>query len=464
MGSLAEWAPRLQAHFGNAVVDKSMLTHVVPGLPAFISESILCQYLSEPASKKEVLRRYQEALERYVPHGAARDAWHRRLQTDGEIAAIARYRVEVNVERSATGHTLKVPVLGINKGTVADGILEAYPRLLTTGIWGLGKLALQEDGVRLVKFHSFVVPQIDMVHYVTGRQMFTEAEWVDILTSSLCLNPRSDEPLSRLKLLRLCRLVPLVQDLVFLAEFGPPGTGKTYLYDQLATHSFVVSGAQATPAQMFYNLRERQPGLLAQWPCVVLDEIDKVSDRELSEELVNKLLKYMESGEYDRGTVQVPSTTSIVFSGNVPRRRGSNGPVFSGMAKKLQHPAFLDRLCGLVPGDEFPVLGQKHETVSTDPGFTADYFSQILLALRRRKSSIADRVRMEPGAMVRDEKAVKRVFEGLVKLVFPDGEASAQDLQKYLDLAVELRQAVIMEKYALHHETADFRTLRARIV
>ena len=76
----------------------------------------------------------------------------------------------------------------------------------------------------------------------------------------------------------------------------------------------------------------------------------------------------------------------------------------------------------------------------------------------------ADRVRMEPGAMVRDEKAVKRVFEGLVKLVFPDGEASPQDLQKYLDLAVELRQAVIMEKYALHHETADFRTLRARIV
>lgn len=459
---MQNWVPRLRQHFGNAVIDKNLLGHCIPGIPTYISEAILCQYLTE-CPPEVAIARYREAVQTYVPTGSSKDTWHHRLQTEGAVNAIARYRVEVNVERNAAGQTLKVPALGINKGTVDSELLRQHPRLLTSGIWALGKLALGQDGVHLTKLHSFVISKVDLQQFCEGRRLFSESEWVDILTSSQSLDARVGGDLSRLKLLRLCRLAPLVQELLFMAEFGAPGTGKTYLYDQLATHAFVVSGSQATPAQMFYNLKDHQPGLLAEWPCLVLDEIDKVPDRELSDELVNKLLKFMESGEYDRGKVQVPSTASIVFSGNLPKRSGVGGAVFSGLARKLQHPAFLDRLCGVLPGWEFPVLGQRKDSVSSDWGFTADFLSQVLLELRRQPNPLAQRIRLDAGATVRDEKAIKKLFEALTKLVFPHGEATDEQLQKYLDLAVELRQIVIRERYSLHHEPSDFRQLRAHL-
>jgi len=44
---------------------------------------------------------------------------------------------------------------------------------------------------------------------------------------------------------------------------------------------------------------------------------------------------------------------------------------------------------------------------------------------------------------IRDEKAVKKLLSGLIKLIFLHGEFDNRELRRVVDLAVELRQNVV---------------------
>jgi ATP-dependent Lon protease len=43
---------------------------------------------------------------------------------------------------------------------------------------------------------------------------------------------------------------------------------------------------------------------------------------------------------------------------------------------------------------------------------------------------------------IRDEKSVKRLLSGLIKLLFPDGAFNTQELRTVTEIAVEYRQRV----------------------
>ena len=88
----------------------------------------------------------------------------------------------------------------------------------------------------------------------------------------------------------ISRLIPMVEKNVFMMEFGYPGTGKTYAYEQISSYSRVISGSKITASQLYVNLTTKQEGLLCQYDVLLFDEIDKVKKGGIEEEVMSKAL------------------------------------------------------------------------------------------------------------------------------------------------------------------------------
>jgi len=54
----------------------------------------------------------------------------------------------------------------------------------------------------------------------------------------------------REKLWMLCRLVPVVHNRVNMMELGPPGSGKSYVYNNISRHVWLTA-AEISPAVLF---------------------------------------------------------------------------------------------------------------------------------------------------------------------------------------------------------------------
>jgi ATP-dependent Lon protease len=55
---------------------------------------------------------------------------------------------------------------------------------------------------------------------------------------------------------------------------------------------------------------------------------------------------------------------------------------------------------------------------------------------------VSRHIELSDNFKIRDEKSVKRVVSGLIKLLFPDGSFNPTELRTIIDIAVEYRQRV----------------------
>ena len=104
--------------------------------------------------------------------------------------------------------------------------------------------------------------------------------------------------------------------------------------------------------------------------------------------------------------------------------------------------AFIDRLHCYVPGWEIPKM--TNDLFTEHHGLVVDYLAEALRELRRHNfTEIIDR-HFSLGAHLnaRDRKAVRKTVSGLMKIVYPRGEASPEELGELLELALESRRRV----------------------
>src|SRR5262249_6691454 len=76
-------------------------------------------------------------------------------------------------------------------------------------------------------------------------------------------------------------------------------------------------------------------------------------------------------------------------------------------------------------------------------GFVTDYFGEVLVKLR--EDDFQERIRaleFAAGMTRRDQVAVERIAGGLLKLLYPDGNPTDDELHAAVALASELRQRV----------------------
>jgi len=236
-----------------------------------------------------------------------------------------------------------------------------------------------------------------------------------------------------------------------MVELGPRETGKTYLYRNVSYYTHVLSGGKATPAQLFINLGTGKIGMVGTRDTVVFDEIAN-TDFTDPKALVSIMQGYMQDAKFSRGKKEILAFASLVFAGNLdvqgslPHEKYYQ--LFEPLPDFLQELAFLDRIHSYLPGWEVPKLSPG--SYSKDYGFITDYFCEIMHEIRRVDLLAGARTRFElidtggskKGLSGRDQRAITKTLSGLLKLIYPDGKMTDEELEELLMVSCELRQRV----------------------
>lgn len=284
-----------------------------------------------------------------------------------------------------------------------------------------------------------------------------------------------DELNEREKWLLLLRMVPLVENNFNLCELGPRSTGKSHLYKEISPNSILVSGGQTTVANLFYNMGRRTVGLVGLWDCVTFDEVAGIKFKD-KDGGIQIMKDYMASGSFSRGKEEKSASASMVFVGNINQSVDvllKTSSLFDSFPPEMgTDTAFLDRIHCYLPGWKIPKFRPQHFT--NDYGFITDYISEIFRELRKDQQSDAIDKYFKLGTNLnqRDTIAVRKMVSGLVKLVYPDGEYTKEDLEEILRIALEMRRRVKeqlkklggMEFYDVNFSYIDDETFEEKFV
>jgi len=446
---MSELFNKIKRCFGDYAVDKRLVYELeLTKLPRYVAEYLISEFKGsdnwEDKLRDFIRKHYYEPEEKeLVKH---------KLVTEGSVRVLDELRVIVDIETKT--HIGILQTLDIWAEVPVD-IVERNKATLTTGMWGLitiknmpwaKEVFGRPIGAVVVDFIPFQSPEVDPGILEDAKSCFTLDEWIDVLINTIGLDPNVYNP--RQKLVLLSRLVPVIECNVNIAEFGPKQTGKTYLYRHLSNYVRIISGGTISPATLFYNLRTRVPGELAVKDVVVFDEISKVRFPN-PDEMMGKLKDYMESGMFERGDKKAVSDASLVFMGNITVEMTPEGYVpVEDLTYVLPQPmrdsAFIDRIHGLIPGWELPKISQSKYHLSKGYGIASDYFAEALHLMRKESLGLllSKHLEFSENFKIRDERSVKKIASGLVKILFPDKSFDKDELKRVIELAVEYRQMI----------------------
>jgi ATP-dependent Lon protease len=447
---MSELFNKIQRYFGDYAVDKRLAYELeLAKLPRYVAEFLISQFMNRGDNWENDLRNFIKT--RYYEPEEKEIVKHK-LVMEGTVKLIDELRVIVDIE---TGIHIGVIQTFDIWAEVPIDIVKKNKATLVTGLWGLITLKRTSETKEIfgrpiaavvTNFQPFQSPDTDPKILEEARQYFTLDEWIDVLINTIGLDPSVYG--SRQKMLLLSRLVPVIESNVNIAEFGPRQTGKTYLYRNVSNYVRIISGGNISPATLFYNLRTKVPGELVVKDLVVFDEISKVRFPN-PDEMMGKLKDYMESGMFERGDKKAPSDASLVFMGNIQVEMGSEGyiPVEDltyVLPETMRDSAFIDRIHGLIPGWELPKISQSKYHLSKGYGIASDYFAEAIHFMRKESlaSLVSQHVELSDNFKIRDEKSMKRIASGLLKLLFPNKTFDKKELEMIVNIALEYRQRI----------------------
>jgi len=442
------------SYFPGRVVRKD-LVNLLKGqknVPAYVLEYLLGKYCSSEddqiieAGKEEVKHILSE---HYVRPDQA-ELFKAKVRERGVHRVIDK--VKVRLFETENKYWASLTNLQIDRVHISEELTMRYERLLGGGIWAVVDLAYDPSLAHRGEIRPFVIKELRPIQLAGGnlldefkekRKEFSRDEWVDLLLRSIGLE--STVLSHRLKMLYLIRLIPLVENNYNLVEFGPRGTGKSYVYREISPYAILVSGGDVTIPTLFFSLIGRgRIGLVGLWDVVAFDEVAGLT-RLANPQAINLLKDYMESGSFSRGREEITALAALVFIGNInldieTALRTSH--LFTPFPSEMQDLAFLDRFHAYLPGWEIPKLTSL--LLTKHYGLVVDYLAEIFRELR--KFSFADAIdnyfSLGEGLNKRDEKAVRKIVSGLLKLLHPDTKWTKEELEEYLTLALELRRRV----------------------
>lgn len=436
---------KIKSVFPHQVVRKGISNSLKTSikLPVYVLEYLISQYADQGLSDEEVIEKVKAVLNKHYIMPEDKNKIKDAIKTDGSIVIIDKLMVDVDLNKDMYIGTLNTA--GLKDILVDEEWIRKYKGLLEGGMWGLVRLERNEDSTKfpviIGKFSPMQVSADEMDDFIAKRAEFTRDEWLDLLINSIGLNP--DKFDFRQKLLILLRVIPHCETNYNLIELGPRETGKSYTYNELSPYSLLVAGGKATVPVLFYNLTKKEVGLVGTWDVVAFDEVANVKFDDPQGPAM--LQTYMESGNFARNNMRVEGKASMVFVGNIDNplqiwEQGGN--LFMTLADELQTPAIIDRFHYYLPGWEMEKM--KTENYSSDYGFISDYFSKILHDFRKRGyADIMDQYFILDSSLSgRDTKAIKKTMSGLLKLLHPDLNVAKEEIQEYLEFAMEGRMRV----------------------
>ena len=461
---------KLRQNFDGKIVRKDLTKKIKEGanVPVYVLEFLLGQYCSsddEAIIEKGVQNVKRILADNFVRPDEAQKILSQ-LRKKGSHTVIDMITVNLDIKKNCFFASFSN--LGLDKVPIADEYPEKYDRLLCGGIWCIVQLDYEVEGdnnfglvdlggeplqssqkkqknltpISIRKLTPIQMPHIDIDELKRGRKAFTKDEWLDILLRSIGMEP--DEFTEREKWLLLTRMIPLVENNFNLCELGPRSTGKSHLYKEISPNSILISGGQTTVANLFYNMGRKSVGLVGLWDCVAFDEVAGIKFKD--KDGIQIMKDYMASGSFARGKEEKAASASMVFVGNINQSVDvllKTSSLFDPFPPEMgTDTAFLDRIHCYLPGWEIPKFRPEHFT--NDYGFISDYLAEFIRELRKEQygDALDHYFRLGKNLNQRDTIAVRRMVDGYLKLMYPDGVFDKSELEEVLQISLEMRRRV----------------------
>lgn len=473
---------KLRRNFDGKIVRKDLTKKIKEGanVPVYVLEFLLGQYCS--SDDEEIIEQGAQSVKRILADNFVRPDEAQKilslLRKNESHTVIDMVTVRLDIKRNH--FFAEFSNLGLANVPIDDEYPETYDRLLCGGIWCIAQLEYEyneEDKrngypIQIRKLTPIQMPHVDVAELKAGRGAFTKEEWMDVLLRSIGMEP--DELKIREKWLLLTRMLPLIENNFNLCELGPRSTGKSHLFKEISPNSILISGGQTTVANLFYNMGRKTVGLVGLWDCVAFDEVAGIRFKD--KDGVQIMKDYMASGSFARGKEEKAASASMVFVGNINQSVDvllKTSSLFEPFPPEMgTDTAFLDRMHCYLPGWEVPKFRPEHFT--NDYGFITDYLAEFIRELRKEQYGDAlDRYfRLGKNLNQRDTIAVRRMVDGYLKLIYPDGIFTKDDVEEVLKLALEMRRRVKeqlkklggMEFYDVNFSYIDIETFEEHYV
>ena len=461
---------KLRQNFDGKIVRKDLTKKIKEGanVPVYVLEFLLGQYCSsddEAIIEKGVQNVKRILADNFVRPDEAQKILSQ-LRKKGSHTVIDMITVNLDIKKNCFFASFSN--LGLDKVPIADEYPEKYDRLLCGGIWCIVQLDYEVEGdnnfglvdlggeplqssqkkqknltpISIRKLTPIQMPHIDIDELKRGHKAFTKDEWLDILLRSIGMEP--DEFTEREKWLLLTRMIPLVENNFNLCELGPRSTGKSHLYKEISPNSILISGGQTTVANLFYNMGRKSVGLVGLWDCVAFDEVAGIKFKD--KDGIQIMKDYMASGSFARGKEEKAASASMVFVGNINQSVDvllKTSSLFDPFPPEMgTDTAFLDRIHCYLPGWEISKFRPEHFT--NDYGFISDYLAEFIRELRKEQygDALDHYFRLGKNLNQRDTIAVRRMVDGYLKLMYPDGVFDKSELEEVLQISLEMRRRV----------------------
>jgi ATP-dependent Lon protease len=436
--------------FPGVVVRKDLVKAVKGNaiVPSFVLEYLLGQYAAsdDEATIQAGIDTVRKILADHYVHRNQSELVKSTIRELGRHRIIDRVTATLNDKEDV--YEAEFANLGIKGVLVEPMTIKAHPKLLVGGVWCICDIEYHHsDDPRAVPWilgsiKPIQLSKFDFDGYLAARREFTTDEWIDLLVQSIGFNPELFG--RRAKLLQLVRLIPFVERNYNLVELGPKGTGKSHIFSEFSPHGMLISGGEVTVPKLFVNNSNGRIGLVGYWDVVAFDEFTGKKKR-TDRALVDIMKNYMANKTFSRGVETLGAEASMVFVGNTSHTVPfmlKNSDLFDELPENYHDSAYLDRLHHYIPGWEVDTI--RGEMFSDGYGFVVDYIAEVLKSMRSQDYS--DRYQkhftLSSDISTRDRDGVHKTFSGLMKILYPHGEAESQEIEEILRLAIEGRKRV----------------------
>ena len=433
-------------------------------VPSYVLEYLLGQYCatSDEDSIQTGIETVKEILAKHYVHRSEAGLARSQIRERKLRKIIDRVSVDLNDREDVYQATFSN--LGINKVAVPADTVKKHQKLLVGGVWCIADLEYHHDEEEksvpwiLESLKPIQLSHFDFDGYLQARKQFTANEWIDTLIQSIGFNPEAFG--RRSKILQLVRLIPYCERNYNLIELGPKGTGKSHVYSEFSPHGMLISGGEVTVPKLFVeNRAPYKIGLVGYWDCVAFDEFAGKSKR-ADKSLVDIMKNYMANKSFSRGVETLGADASMAFVGNTQHTVAHmlrHSDLFDELPSNYHDSAFLDRLHFYIPGWEIDII--RGDMFTSDFGFVVDYLAEILKQQRNFDFShlYATHFHLSEKISTRDRDAINKTFSGLMKIIYPNQDATPEEIEELLVFAIEGRKRVKDQLMRIDQTYADVR-------
>ena len=478
---MEELNEKLNKYFAGKVVRKDLTKKIKEGanVPVYVLEYLLGMYCA--TNDEQAINDGVETVKRILTDNFVRpdeaEMIKSKIKEQGVYTIIDKITVRLNEKQDI--YQAEFSNLGIKDAYIDEDIVKKYEKLLVGGIWCIVKVSYTFDDAEKHKIpftasslDPIQLPNMDLNQLFEGRKHFTKEEWIDVLIRSMGIEPSHLTEIQKWHFIE--RAVPLVENNYNLCELGPRGTGKSHIYKEISPNSILVSGGQTTVANLFYNMGQKKIGLVGMWDCVAFDEVAGITFKD--KDGIQIMKDYMASGSFARGKEEKNANASMVFVGNINQSVEvllKTSHLFEPFPKEMANDsAFFDRMHYYLPGWEIPKM--RPELITDEYGFITDYLSEYFREMRKRtfSDSFDKYFKLGNNLNQRDVIAVRKTVSGLIKLLYPDGKYSKEELEEILSYALvgrrrvkeQLKKIGGMEFYDVHFSYIDLDTMEEKFI